>query len=52
MKEALQNFEIKVSDNGHDRCAAATFHHDDLICALGIATFLASQRGSRTIQIW
>ncbi len=50
--DELEHFEIKISDAGTDQYSAAPMHHDDLICSLGVATYLATIWGSLTIKMW
>ena len=52
IKEELQNFEIKISeDSGCESFNAKIGSHDDLICALGIAAWCGEQSGE-PIKIW
>lgn len=49
----LENFEIRISDEGHDQYGAfKTGTSDDLVCALGIACYCGEQFGTRTLQMW
>jgi Terminase RNaseH-like domain len=52
MIDELENFEIKISDEGHDQFGAKTGAHDDLVCALGMACYCGEQFGTRTLKIW
>jgi hypothetical protein len=42
-----------VSDTGHDNFGAfETGSHDDLVCALGLATWLGEQYGAPQVMFW
>jgi hypothetical protein len=43
--EELANFEIHISDEGHDSYYAAPAHHDDLVIALALAVWAADVDG-------
>ena len=49
--DELENFEIKVSDEGRDSYSAKIGSHDDLIIALGLSCWMASQVGE-PVRIW
>ncbi|MGZ7132928.1 MAG: phage terminase large subunit family protein [Halobacteriota archaeon] len=52
MIEELDNFEIRISDEGRDQFGAKTGSHDDLVCALGIACYCGERFGTRTLKVW
>jgi hypothetical protein len=45
MLDELQNFEIKISDEGHNSFNAKIGAHDDLLISLGLAARTAEQSG-------
>jgi hypothetical protein len=51
VKQELQNFEIKISDEGRESFNAKIGSHDDLLCALGIAAWCGEQAGE-PIKVW
>jgi hypothetical protein len=52
VKEELQNFEIKISEeSGRESFKAKIGSHDDLLCALGIAAWCGEQAGE-PLKVW
>lgn len=45
MLDEMPNFEIKISDEGHDSFNAKIGAHDDLLISLGLSAWTAEQSG-------
>lgn len=47
LKQELQNFQVSISDAGHDSYEARVGKHDDLVLSLAMALWLAKQDAGR-----
>lgn len=52
MLEELQEFEIKIRDDGRESFNAKIGSHDDLLCALGIAAWCGESDLYEPIKMW